>query len=216
MSLRYPSGVPQCWAQLVAHEDGSPADVDVLGKRRARWRACPHLGSRRGRPGGRRRAPAPGRRGPARRELMRRGVDVGPGVRDEVDPSDLERRAGGIPGGGRLMSEECRNHRRRDARMGRHPVEDLVAQVHDAGVASAAKVRPSPCRYRIKPVTRASIAVRRRSTWMRGCDDRDTMAEELSPSQVAAGSGRRRGPSSAGSRAGAARPARRGPLACRE
>ena len=48
------------------------------------------------------------------------------------------------------------------------------------------------------------------------CDDRDTMPEELSPSEAARRSGRRRGPSSAGSRAVGCRPTRRWTVACRD
>ncbi len=72
------------------------------------------------------------------REPMSRGVQVRPGVRDEIDPSDLESRPGGIPGGGRFMREERGDRRRRDARVGRHSVDDLVAEVHDAagGISS--------------------------------------------------------------------------------
>ncbi len=73
---------------------------------------------------------------------MRRRVDVGPGVRDEIDPPDLERRAGRVPGRRRLVRQERRDRRGRDARMGRHPVDDLVAQVDDAASGISGTVVP--------------------------------------------------------------------------
>jgi hypothetical protein len=66
------------------------------------------------------------------REPVRRRVDVGPGVRDEVDAPDLEGGARRVAGARRLVREEGRDDRRRDPRVGDHPVDDLVAQVHRA------------------------------------------------------------------------------------
>ena len=116
------------------HEDGSPADIDALERVRpdgAIGRATAvdenavdvddalQLEAGQVLPIG---------------KSMGRHVDVRPGVCDEVDATDLERRARRIPAGRRLMRQERRDRRHRDTGMGRHPVDDLVAQIHDLAV----------------------------------------------------------------------------------
>ena len=62
---------------------------------------------------------------------MERDVDVRAGVRADLDHPDVERRPGGVDRLGRLAREVGADHRRRQARVGRHPVGDDVAEVDE-------------------------------------------------------------------------------------
>ena len=70
----------------------------------------------------------PGEVGPPG-EPVGRHVQVRPRVRDQVDPPDLERRAGRIAADGRLVREEGRDDRSRDAGVRDHAVDYWVAEI---------------------------------------------------------------------------------------